>query len=488
MFGKKKQLRKAIKEEVELIKEVQAMLEEEAVPVSKREAVAKKWRHLTEHLNKIAPREKLTRKQLLVRAGVATILIFLIAASVSVYVKFTYFSETITRSEGKVGEAQTRRFIPEEIAQVAPVPWVMGTITSQEVDLARFDELSGTVVAVIPVGNSIEVYYTRRDGGSFSLYRRLADRDLQEISVEEKVFAPGDLVDISLALENEQYVAAYTIRVNQKEQLFIQMFDFDWKEQTTPIALPLVSEQETGVGLGLVRAPVSDISAEEMPAYYLATSNFYGVNASVNYKTAPIVRALNASFSLLQVKVLETDKVSLDTHLALLPREGGGLWVVGNGKDPLAPTEQKKGDELYLLEYDKQWGLVQMFRLTNNGLPHDFWPSEVFMDRGLLFIPYHQIQQLPQYEGHDTGYPQDAGKVFVLAVKDGKLIVGTLFVADYGVRLPGGERKLGGRDAHFARMENRLFVAYDAIVEEDALDPGDGDYRIVRIKWLDLVY
>lgn len=488
MFGKKKHLRKSILEESELMKETRALLESEHISPKKREALEEKWKHITEHLNKIAPAEPLTQKQVFARVSLVSSFLFLLLVPAGIYVKMKYYTKQVTSSQGETQVGANYRYVPEEIAEISQIPEVTGLNTSEDIDLARFEDLDGTVVGVFSKKQRMEVYYTRRDGEGFSLYRRTADTNLHNVSAEKKVFAPGFLVDASIVLEEDRFVLAYAAITEKRERLFVQTFDAEWKATREPMILEQLTPKEQGNGLSLIQIPKKEGEETQSFTYALLTTNDFGTDASVQNKTSPILRTFDAQLNKIQEKILNTDKLTLDTHMAFVFRADGGLHVISNGRDPLAPSEQKKGDELYQLDYDKEWELEKMFRLTNNGLPHDFWPSEVFLDRGLLFFPFHRIQHLPQFEGDDSGYPKDAGKVFLMAVRNGKMISGSVFAHDYDARPQGGEKKIGGRNTHVTKVGKKLFVVHDAIIENDVFDTGDGAYRLIRAKWIDLMY
>jgi hypothetical protein len=213
--------------------------------------------------------------------------------------------------------------------------------------------------------------------------------------------------------------------------------------------------------------------------------------ASVLERTVPILRELDADLNLVRSRVLDAKQLTLDTDMGFHSLSNGGFYVITNGKNPITDAGGK-GDELYLLSYDAQWELLRIVELTINGTPHDFHPARVLtLEEGTLLIPYQQIQRLPQAEGETTGYATDAGKVFVMALKDAARVVGTIFAADYNVRANDGEPLIGGRNAHVAVWGERLFVAHDYLVEEDEVDlgeGGDGMYRIIRAGWWKLRY
>lgn len=487
-WRKKRHLRKSILEESELMAEVRRTLDEPHIPASVRDSLEKKWTHIVAHLNKIAPRAPIVWRELLMRLGIALGVLIVVLVPMGLYVKVTYFSTRLATSGTPVeGEGRVFEVIPYERAEVSPAPFVRQMSRRGEaIEVMRTDDLLGAVVAVIPEGDGFSVYYTRKDGDGLSLFRRHAvDEYLRSQLAEERVFAVGNLIDASITRDKEGGYLVFYLTGGEKngEELFLGRFDQQWKQAGEPLPVPRLTEHESGIGLQIVLA-LSEVENGGV-SYYLLTTEYFGDNASIEHKTAPIIRLLDAEFQVKKQMVLDTDKVTLDYRSSLAPLPDGGLVVVSNGRDPLAVSEFKKGDEIYLLEYTAAWKLRRVVQLTNNGWPHDFWPTAALYEKGLLYVPWSSIDQLSQYEGHDTGYPPDAGKIFLGAFQD-RLAVGTIFVADYIARPPDGERKEGGLNPHLARLGNRFFIAYDAHIEEDLLDPGDGSYRLVKFEWFDL--
>lgn len=115
MFGRKRRiLRRAIKHEMALMEKLREdcrsgkMLEFDCLQVEIR------WREIAQLLNKIAPPDPLTTRQLLLRGGVVFCAFFSMTVLVGFYIKEAYFPHESITYTSIDGEALEYRYIPEE--------------------------------------------------------------------------------------------------------------------------------------------------------------------------------------------------------------------------------------------------------------------------------------------------------------------------------------------------------------------------------------
>jgi hypothetical protein len=477
MFWKKKRLlRKAIQGQVEIMREVREHCEKEKQAC---DTIEQQWEEVTKVLQQIAPREPLTRKEIVVRIGISagTFLgISILAVWLLSDVFFPVSSMTNTSIEG---DTLSYRYIPLVTAKVSQFPGVYERASSEWVDVRRSDSLDGeTVGFVFPDDATVELLHVRSEDRVGTMFRQRFTTLLQPIGEEEVVLLSGDVLDATVIRERERYLVAYARRTGGQAELLIQPFDFDWKAMAESVIIALTDNEDLD-GLTLI---------QNGEGYLLLTRKDRASDATVLEKAVPYARRLDATFAVVQERPLATRDFTVDNHAALSVDANGQLIVVANGRDPLEASEVKKGDELFLFVYDVAWDLLSVTKLTHNGMPHDFHPSQLVEDseHGLLYIPYQKVETLPQIDGEDNGYPVEAGKLFLMALKDRSEVVGTFFLADHPYRSDNTEPLRGARNVHMARAGERLFVAYDMIVQEDATDGGDGEYRVVRSKYISL--
>ncbi len=471
-----------------------------------------RWREIAQLLNKIAPPDPLTTRQLIFRGMVVFFGFFSATVLVGFYIKEAYFPYESVTYTSIDGEALEYRYIPEERVVVSEFTDVRAVSTSDNYDILRTEDTEGTVVELIAKEDVLELYQTHlAEDGRRALFQTVLIHDFHtmESFEEHAVVTTYDFIDASIVVTATGYTIAATVLEESVPRLLLASFDLEWQMIGEAVFLEWLAPSETGVGVMLVGkyaaeqaveavegveqgVEETETSQEELVGYYLLTTLVPGEGASVLDRTVPILRELDVNLQLVRAQELDAKQLTLDTHMGLHPLTNGGFYVFSNGKNPITNAGSGRGDELYLLSYDDQWELLRIVQLTINGTPHDFHPSRVLeLEDQVFLIPYQQIQRLPQREGETTGYATDAGKVFVMALKGIEKVVGTIFAADYSVRPNDGEPLVGGRNAHMALWGDRLFVAHDFIVEEDEVDlgeGGDGAYRIIRAGWWKLQF
>lgn len=481
-WKKKHLLREAIEEEAELVEELKKDYKDNRLSPKEYRGLMDRWRHLVFDLRILIPAEPLRGRAFYMRLGVVFGACAVVLLAAGVAVKQIYFPHGIRSfSSGEAGQGGQYRYIPEQIGTVAAFPLVTNVQRSDFLDIVRFESVEGKTVGVFDEGGGIiSILYTRQSGKTFSLYRRAFDFEARlEIEAEKNIPVDGDILDASIVQEKERYLMAYALKDQDKQKsIFLRAFNRGWKPLGEVKEFSMADDVETALGLRLVQGPAGN--------YYLVTTKFFGERESAENKTAPIVRELGGDFQLARSRILHTANLSLDISMSLAPLPAkDGFAIVANGRDPIAPSEIEKGDELFVLEYDKNWELQNIIRVTTTGA-HNFWPGQVVMENNIWFVPYQKVERVRLNADDDNGYPADAGKIFVMALQNQHTIVGTLFFADYSARKPGGDKLHAGRGAHIVKSGKRMFLAHDSIVEDDLTDTkGNGNYRILRLSWID---
>lgn len=482
MFGSKRRiLRKAIEGEMKLMDTLRKYCKERDIPPDDCDQVESRWKDIAELLNKIIPPEPLTKRELIIRAGVVIFGFLFLAFGVGLYVKVVYFPHDSVTYTSIEGEALEYRYVPEERVVVSEFPDVAAFSTSDNLDVARTQDVGGNVVELIARETTLELYDVRlADDGRRALVQTTFAHDFHATKYfrEKTVVTAYDFQDASIVAIPSGYVLAGAVLVEGTPRLLLASFDAEWQMVAEAVSPAWSDSRETGDGLMLVATD---------SGYKLLTTILQDEGASVLERTVPYLREFDANLQPVRERKLDSKQLTLDTDMGLYPLPNGGFYVFSNGKNPITGGGMNRGDDLYLLSYNDQWELMRIVQLTINGLPHDFHPSRVWGYRDdIVLMAFQQIQGLPQVEGEGTGYAAGAGKVFVMALKGIEKVVGTIFAADYNVRPNDGEPLVGGANAHIALWGDRLFVAHDYLVEEDEIDlgeGGDGAYRIIRAGW-----
>lgn len=494
MFGRKRRiLRKAIKHEMELMEKLRNDCRLRKIPKVECHQIELRWKDIAELLNKIMPPEPLTRQQIILRALIVFFGFFSLTSVVGFYIKEAYFPHDSVTYTSIEGDALEYRYVPEERVVVSEFTDVNVVSTSDNVDVLRTEDVNGTMVELIPREDVLELYYTHlTDTGQRPLFAMNLPHDFHTTKTfEEKAVVSGyDFVDASIVALPSGYLLAGAVLEQGVSHLMLARFDQDWQLVGDPTYLDWLDPKETGVGV-LLEPIYATAEQTEIKGFYLLTTLLQEQEASVLDRTVPILREFDVNLHLVRAQKLDAKQLSLDTHMGLHPLANGGFYVLTNGKNPITAGTMS-GDDLFLLSYDEQWELLRIVQLTTNGTPHDFHPSRILeLAENMLLIPYQQIQRLPQAEGEETGYANETGKAFVMALKGIEKVVGTIFAADYSVRPNDGEPLIGARNSHIARWGDRLFVAHDFLVEEDEIDlgeGGDGAYRMIRVGWWKISY
>lgn len=468
---------------MQMVEELKRKCDEGKIGEKECVEIRARWSEIAALLSKIAPPEPLTKRELIIRGVFVFVVFFFLSAGTGFYIKFTYFPHPTVTHTSIEGEGDTYRFIPENTVKLWDFRHFFEVSRSNSYDLSRQEKSTGTVVGWVEQPESLELYTISADEAGHSLFRYTFSKDLLSRSMATPVFSPGNLIDAQVIHEQDRFVVFYSIEIEGVPSLFVQTVSASWVPLGEPVPIATLAEapRELTHGFSVVKNEIG---------YYLLTANIRDPLAPVTEKSLPVLRFLNKSFAVEKFSILATKNISVDSHLALQQLPNGGFHIFTNGRDLVAQTsELKKGDELYGLTYGADWDLLKITKLTNNGRPHDFWISDIAVhSSGMLLIPYQQIQSLPQVEGDESGYPTDAGKVFVMALRDLEWVFGTIFAADYPIRPSQSERLEGGQNAHILLSGNRVYVAHQVVIEDDPVDETDGDYGLIRVQWFDAVF
>lgn len=486
MFGRKKRiLRKVIKEEQEMVNKLRQDCKDGKIPDEECLKIEYSWEEIADDLQKIAPAEALTRKQFVKRLGISAGMIGALLLVAVVYTKVTYFPSS-TSSSSMDGEAFAYDYISEVRTTQLEFPSLTIQSRATMSDLIRFDHHDGVVVDVVATENEVHAYYVVPDKNleRSGLYQMTVDPQSMRVQSRELVIQ-GELQDAAIMQDTASggIVVAHA-QMGEEPQLVLTHANNDWtgvQQQSMDLL-----DEESVVGMQLVETTGWD--QDQSVRYLLLTTYDPGPDAGILDVKGPLLRLFDENWELVGDPLrLATNSYVVDTHSSIVPTGGNSFYVIGNAHKTF-DAQDDRGDDLHLFKYDQDRKLFEVVQMTNNGLPHDFWPNDAMYveEHNVIYVPYHQVVGANTTVHGENGYPIDAGQLFVTGLRDTTTTIGTIFASDYDYTEIGDDRIEGGKNVHIDLMGDRMYILHQAIVANDLLDGASEEYQVLRMQWFDL--
>lgn len=487
MFGRKKRiLRKVIKEEQEMVNKLREDCSDGKISDEECVKIEDSWQQIAGDLKKIAPAEALTRKQFFARLGLSAGIIGALLLVAVVYTKVVYFPSS-TSSSSADGEAFAYDYISEVRATQLDFPSLTIQTRSDMRDLIRFDHHDGVVIDVIATQEQLSVYYAvvdKKEDRS-GLYKMILDPQSMQVRSRDLVWH-GSIEDASVMVneETQDIVMALVRQTEEERTLVLTHANEDWssvQEQT----FELLPEEDVR---GMQLVDTSEWSTDQSVRYLLLTTYDPGEDAGILDVKGPMIRTFNQDWELMGDPLrLATNSYVVDSHSSIVPTGGNSFYVIGNAHKTFDAQDQR-GDDLFLFKYDEEQKLFEVVQLSNNGLPHDFWPNDAMYvaEHNVMYIPYHQVVGAGTTTHGENGYPVDAGQLFITGLRDTTTTIGTIFASDYDYTEMGEDRIEGGRNVHIDVIGDRIYIVHQGIVANDLLDRASEEHQTIRMQWFDL--
>lgn len=473
-FKKKRILRKAIEKEIDLIQSLRAACETDQIKKEECLDVESRWKVIAEFLQKIAPAQPLSKKDLLFRGSIAAIVLLIFSIAGGTYVKIVYFPVKEQLISSVEGTETSEVFVSEENAKTTEFDFYKSEVHSEAMDLFRSENISDQILLSGSLEDKVVIFQTVSTNQKQEIVRLVLDASNLSILSSEPVLDVSDLASITL----ESYDGFFYLGAIKKgsQEYLLRQYSLDWRlQQTQNIIHP--EKREDFSGASLLINPYNS----SKPIVFISLVRRED-QASVTEKNQVLMRMFDKQLSPATPRKISTKSLNVDDHISFLPKIDGSFNLVASGKDPVSAASELRGNELYLFSYDDKSELRRIVRLTDNSRMHEFAPQNAIeiMEKNLLIIPFHRISSLRLNDRN----PTETGSIFVTFLQNMNTIASSIIgKPDYPARTTKDEAMMGGKNTRILFHNGKFYIFHDAIIQEDPLDLGDGEYRILRGQW-----
>ena len=443
--------------------------------------VVERARHIEALLKKIMPWRKLKLGAYAKRIMLAFGIYLLLMVPVGMYVYGEYFNEAslLVSTEG-VGESVMTQYVPITTIDVMAGGMVQRKTVSSAIEIEKnigqgLD--AGMAVKMLQGTENYTVValWTAPREGKRVLLKQVQDARLHLKGDPVILMEEYDLTAASAYRRKDGYFVIVGSMESPVKQIVLQLFSPEWKVVGQRVIIPAKFKDEY----------VGAIQASEWGDRTAVITNIVPPeDATILEKHQPFLRVFEADFTLAYEAPIQVGGLHTDLFAKFITRsESNRFYIITSGHPILDESNGQRGFELYALEFTNEGTPVEYFKLTNNGRPHDFWPSDAWFDTasGYTYITNHRTPS-PNFSSPDysvTHPPQTAtGYVHVL---DSDLnMLGTVII-DEGGGYAG--IKFGITRTRIYKKDNRLYVLYD-VIQKDS-ETGE-ETRLLKMRYLDL--
>jgi len=408
--------------------------------------------------------KKETRRKLLF--GIITLLLLSVISS-AFYIKNEYFpSEYQISSSGKILDSTSYRYIPISTIKIPALAKFKITHKSKGLYIKEFSEQNGDLIFVEEEKDQFRLFYTYNN----NLLTGTMQKDDNKL-LEEKIILTN-IKSASAAKLNNNYIVSYTNIRN--DNIHLQFLDDQLSITNKNIEIKKKTNEDTN---HIKLQKIIDDNKKSKERLFLLTQTKKEESSN---PISPIIRELSNSLDVIKEKQLDTNSYNYDYNYTI-NSISDNLNIVTNGQNPFATTNHTRGDEIMLSKYDSNWDLYQQVELTKNGILHDFHPNYTQHIDKVSFIPIIRQDYL-QNNSDKKIYPNDTGRVLLMAVDDSNTLLGTLNVTAPPQWEKGADIMLGAKNVFFFFDDKTITFFYDILMERDVYDSGNGSHRAIKTQ------
>lgn len=425
-------MRDIYKEEKALLEQTRDYLlgrEDDSAPA---EIVARAQR-IQALLDRIRPWSRLKISAYAKRIGIGIGIYLILMLPIALYFGREYRQDAglVNYTEG-VGERVETQYVPITNVQVSPNSFFRHTARYEAVTVenpAPITDLGSGGMAVAILGGqesgTVTALWTALREGKRVLLRRTFNEKLND---NEDVIPVIEDVDLASAAALQREDGSYLIagaHASPAPTVFLQLYSPEWKPIGTRVSVPAsaVNEQLGGIQL-----------AEWGTRMVIVTTTVPPPGSSVLARKEPILRVFESDFSLAFESALQVGSINVDLFAGFVAgSEPNRFYILTSGRPVFDESKGERGNELYMLQFTSTGSPVEYFKLTNNGRPHDFFPTSSFHDKesGFYYVANHRTT----FSGFDRPdypetYPKNTGKAYVHLLEKNLDMLGTVTMVE----------------------------------------------------------